>query len=68
MFKTLAFAAPTSYISKLAKDLRKAEYTVEKNADTMVAKDGDKVIARALKMGNVWCLRGDTDYIKPIEA
>lgn len=65
MFKTLAYAAPTTFITKLAKDLKDAGYTVTKDKETMVAKHGDKVIARALKMRSVWCLRGDTDYLTP---
>lgn len=66
MLKTIGFAIPTTMITKLAKDLKAGGYTVEKTGETLVAKHGDKVIARALKMRTVWCLRGDSDYIKAI--
>lgn len=66
MLKTIGFAIPTTMITKLAKDLKAAGFNVKKDSETFVATDGDKVIARALKMRTVWCLRGDADYITAI--
>lgn len=66
MLKTIGFAIPTTMITKLAKDLKAAGFNVKKDSETLVAKDGGKVIARAIKMRTVWCLRGDSDYIKAI--
>jgi molybdopterin-guanine dinucleotide biosynthesis protein len=71
--KTIAFAAPTTLISKVAKDLKAAGYQValDKSAGTMVAKalmqDGSELeVARALQMGRgrTWSLRADPQVIQ----
>ena len=64
MLKNIGFAIPTKMITKLAKDLKDGGYTVEKTGETLIAKHGDKEIARALKMRTVWSLRADPEYIK----
>lgn len=66
MLKTIGFAIPTKMITKLGTDLKAAGYTVQRTAETLVAKHGDKEIARALKMRTVWCLRADPDYVSTI--
>lgn len=67
MMKTVAYAAPTSFVTKFAKDLSAAGYTVTKDRETMVAKgDGGKVIARALKMRSAWVVRADDTVVTAI--
>jgi len=72
--KTLAYAAPTSYIRNAARMLREAGYDVkyDSKAGTMVASftEGDKtvVVARALQMGKFWSLRANPKVMAPAPA
>lgn len=69
--KTLAYAAPTSYIRDAVRMLRDAGYDVDYDSKvgTMVAsltEAGKKiVVARALKMGKFWSLRANPKVMSP---
>lgn len=66
MMKTIAFAAPTKYVTDIAKQLRAGGYVVEKTPDTCIGKtDTGEVIFRALKMRSVWAVRGDDRVFTP---
>lgn len=64
--KTIAYAAPTAFVTKLAKDLKAAGYQVVKDRETMVAKLDDQVVARALKMRSTWCVRANPEVVSPV--
>lgn len=69
--KTIAFAAPAKYITEAAKLLRKGGYDVERTSETMkatmVQDNGERVVvAMALKMRTVWCLRAAPEVMRGV--
>lgn len=71
MMKTIAYAAPTSYVTEISKVLKKGGYIVDRDnqAGTCVGKTPEgEVIFRALKMGKAWSVRGDTRVFTPDDS
>lgn len=60
-WETIAFALPSPILNKLARDLRKAGYTVERDAKagTMLAKLDGRDVLRAIQAGHgrPWIVR-----------
>lgn len=68
--KTIGYSFPTKQITQMSKDFKAAGYEVnlDKQAGTMVVKLDGRVMARALQIRTVWCLRAVDGLLTPVEA
>lgn len=59
---------PAAAFNGFCRDMKANGYTVEREGDTMIAKNGPLIVARALRMHGKWMLRVDPRAVQFAEG